>query len=144
MSKVHSGEIWERQAASAPVTVENTCGQQEALARMSTAGGVFFLTGGQHLTANDGWITSEMNEPKTRAAEMEKEKTRRLGNHGMHKEVLPILDRLKKELSGNVDRLKDRKLKALLKWKGVPTSKMGNMVAKKVLYKKNHGRGRRR
>ncbi len=35
-----------------------------------------------------------------------------------------------------MDRLKDRELKALLKWKGVPTLKMGNMVAKKVLCKK--------
>ena len=100
------------------------------------------MMGGQHLTADDGRIASEMKERKTRAAKMEREKKRRLCNH--RKEVLPILDCLKKELSGNVDRLKDRKLKALLKWKGVPTSKMGNMVAKKVLYKKNHGRGRRR
>jgi hypothetical protein len=40
------------------------------------------------------------------------------------------------ELDGNVDRLKDGELKALLKWKGVPASKMGNVAAKKVLYKK--------
>ncbi len=55
-------KVWERQAASAPVTVENTRKQQETLARTSTAGGVFFLTGGQHLTADDGWIASEMKE----------------------------------------------------------------------------------
>ncbi len=47
-------KIWERQATSAPVMVENTRKQQEALARSSTAGGVFFLMGGQHLTADDG------------------------------------------------------------------------------------------
>jgi hypothetical protein len=130
-------KIRERQAASAPVTVENTREQQEALARTSMAGGVFFLTGGQHLTADDGWIaSSEMKERKTRAAEMEREKKRRLGNHAMHEEVLPILNRLENELDGNVDRLKDRELKGLLKWKGVPASKMGNVVAKKVLYKK--------
>jgi hypothetical protein len=73
-AKFISEKIWERQAASAPVTVANTREQQEVLARMSTAGGVFFLTGGQHLTADDGWIASEMKERKTRAAEMEREK----------------------------------------------------------------------
>ncbi len=118
MQKFILEKIWERQAASAPVMVENICKQQEALARTSTAGGVFFLMGGQHLTADDGWIASEMKEQKTRAAKTEKEKKRRLCNH--RKEVLPILDCLKKELSGNVDRLKDGELKALLKWEGVP------------------------
>ncbi len=67
-------KIWERQAASAPVTVENTRERQEVLARTSTADGIFFLTGGQHLTADDGWIVSEMKERKTRAAKMEREK----------------------------------------------------------------------
>jgi hypothetical protein len=54
----------------------------------------------------------------------------------MRKEVLPILNRLENELDGNVDRLKDGELKALLKWKGVSALKMGNVAAKKVLYKK--------
>jgi hypothetical protein len=87
----------------------------------------------------------EMKERKTRAAKMEREKKRRLGNHAMCEEVLPILDCLKNKLDGNVDRLKDRELKALLKWKGVPVSTMGNMVAKKVLYKnimEEGGRGK--
>jgi hypothetical protein len=130
-------KIWERQAASVPVTVENTREQQEALTRTSTAGGVFFLTGGEHLTAGNRWNVSEMKEWKMRAAKMEKAKKRWLGNHAMCKEVLPILDCLKKVLNGNVDRLKDRELKAQLKWKGVPASKMGNMAANKVLYKKS-------
>jgi hypothetical protein len=39
-------KIWERQATLAPVMVKNTRKRQKALARMSTAGGVFFLTGG--------------------------------------------------------------------------------------------------
>jgi hypothetical protein len=41
-----------------------------------------------------------MKERKTRAAEMEREKKRRLDNHAMHEEVLPILNRLEKELNG--------------------------------------------
>jgi hypothetical protein len=108
-------KICERQAVLAPVTVENTHEQQEALTATSTVGGIFFLTGGQHLTADDGWIALEMKKQKMRAAEMEKVKKRRLGDHARRKEVLPILDCLKHELNGNVDRLKDGELKALLK-----------------------------
>ncbi len=35
-----------------------------------------------------------------------------------------------------MDKLKDGELKVLLKWKGVPASKMDNVAAKKDLYKK--------
>jgi hypothetical protein len=55
-------KICERQAASALVMVENTCKQQEALMATSMVGGVFFLTRGQHFTADDGWIALEMKE----------------------------------------------------------------------------------
>jgi hypothetical protein len=107
------------------------------LARTSTAGNNFFLTGGLHLTAEDRWVALEMKEQKSRVAEMEREKKRQLGDHARRKEMLPILNCLEHELGGIVNRLKDRELKALLKWKGVPMSKMGNMVAKKVLNKKS-------
>ena len=53
--------------------------------------------------------------------------------------MLPILNCLEHELNSNVGRLKEKELKVLLKWKGVPTLKMGNMAAKKVLYKKSGG-----
>ncbi len=54
------------------------------------AGGIFFLMGRQHLTADDGWIVSEIKEQKMRAAKMERGNKRWLGNHVMCKEVLPI------------------------------------------------------
>jgi hypothetical protein len=44
-------------------------------------GSVFFLTRGQHLTMVDEWIASEMKEHKMRAAEMEREKKKQLGDH---------------------------------------------------------------
>ncbi len=87
------------------------------------------MIGGQHLIADDRWIVLEMKERIMRASEMEIEKKKRLGDHVRHKEVLPILDHLKHELHGNVDRLKGGNLKVLLKWKGVPALKMGNMGA---------------
>jgi hypothetical protein len=117
--------------------VANTREGQEALVAKSTTGGVFFLMGGQHLTADD----VEMKERKMRAAMMEREKKKQLGDHPMRKEVLPILNCPEHELNNNVDRLKDRNLKELLKWKRFLVSKMGNMAAKKVLYKKIVGEG---
>ncbi len=64
---------------------------------------------------------------------MEREKKRRLGNHAICKEVLPILGCLKNKLNSYVDILKDGESKVLLKWKDVPALKMGNMAATKVL-----------
>ncbi len=130
-------KICESQATSAPVTVTNTRKRQEALVATSMVGSIFFLMEGQHLTAYDGWIALEMKEWKMRAAEVEREKKKQLGDHTRCKEVLPILNCLKHELHGNVDRLKYGDLKVLLKWKGVLASKMGNVAEKKVLYKKS-------
>jgi hypothetical protein len=114
-TKVIPEKICERRAALAPVTVKKTRKQQEVLVATSMAGGIIFLTGEQHLTVDDGWIALESKEQKMRAAEMEREKKRWLGDHMRCKEVLPILDCLKYELDGNVDRLKDKELKALMK-----------------------------
>ncbi len=86
---------------------------------------------------DDGWIALEIKERKMRAVEMEREKKKRLGNHARRKGVLPILNCLEHKLNSNVGRLKDSNLKVLLKRKGIPTLNMGNMAAKKVLYKKN-------
>jgi hypothetical protein len=46
--------------------------------------------------------------------------------------VLIVLDCLEHELDGDVDRLSDGDLKTLLRWKGVPISKMGNMATKRL------------
>ncbi len=48
------------------------------------------------------------------------------------------------ECNGNVDRLKDEESNAPLKWKGVLALKMGNIAAKKALYKKKCVRGQLR
>jgi hypothetical protein len=50
-----------------------------------------------------------------RAAKMEREKKRWQVDHARHKEMLLILNCLEHKLGGNMDRLKDRELKALLK-----------------------------
>ncbi len=48
--------------------------------------------------------------------------------------ALPIVDRLENELENNVSWLTSKELEVLLRWKGVPVSRMGNIANKQVLY----------
>jgi hypothetical protein len=52
--------IRERQDRMAPVTVEGNRDRQEALLAANTAGKMFHLTGGQHMTEDGRWISREM------------------------------------------------------------------------------------
>ena len=57
-----------------------------------------------------------------------------LGNQSSHVAALPVLHRLENELNGNMDALSNSKLEKLLRWKGIPMSKMGKHAKWKVLY----------
>ena len=48
--------------------------------------------------------------------------------------ALPVLDRLTNELDENVLRLTSKELEVLLRWKGVPVSKMVNVANRCELY----------
>ena len=48
--------------------------------------------------------------------------------------LLPILDRLENELENDVGQLTSKELEALLRWKGVSVSKMGNVANRHILY----------
>jgi hypothetical protein len=48
--------------------------------------------------------------------------------------ALLILDRLENELENNVGQLTRKELEALLQWKGVSVSKMGNVSSTRILY----------
>ena len=50
-----------------------------------------------------------------------------------------MLNRLNHELNGNVERLTNKDLEVLLRWKGVLSSKMGNMAKKRALYQQFAG-----
>ena len=59
--------------------------------------------------------------------------------HTWHKAALIILNRLDHESDGNVARLTNKELEVLLRWKGIPVSKMGNMASKRALYQQGVG-----
>jgi hypothetical protein len=117
-----------------PVTVANTREHQEALAAVHTHGKKFFVTGGEHMTLDKMFIAVELNRWKAEAVEREKDKKSRVEYHARREAALPIVDCLKTELENNVGRLKCKELEVLLRWKGVPVSKMGNIADRRILY----------
>jgi hypothetical protein len=120
--------------ASQAVTVANTRERQEVIAAANTHGSKFFVTGGEHVTSNDMFIAAEINRRKAEAAKREKEKKSRVEYHARREAALPIVDRLEHELDNNVGRLTSKELEVLLRWKGVATSKMGNVANRQLLY----------
>jgi hypothetical protein len=116
---------------------ELTHERQVALAAAKTCGKRFFATGGgQHLTADDGFIAAEMCFREAAVKEKEKEKKSRMEGNTKRDAALIVLDHLENHLDGNVHALLSKELKTLLKWEGVQVSKMGDKVAKRALYKK--------
>ena len=57
----------------------------------------------------------------------------RIEFHARRDAALAVLDRLDQELDGNVERLANKDLEVLLRWKGALPSKMGNMANKRAL-----------
>ena len=108
------------------VTVTNTRKRQEA------HGKKFYVTGGEHITSDDMFIAAEMGNRKRGIAEMEKDKKARVEFHTRRDAALIILNRLDHESDGNVARLTNKELEVLLRWKGVPVSKMGNMASQNI------------
>ena len=132
-ARFHPDKISERKA-SMKVTVTNTRERQEAIAAASTHRSKFYVTGGEHVTSDDMFKAAEINRRKAKAAEREKEKKSWVEYHARRKAALPIVDRLKHELDNNVGRLTSKELEVLLWWKGVATSKMGNVANRQLLY----------
>ena len=68
-----------------------------------------------------------------RTGEVVKDKKRRLKYRVRREAALPMLDRLDNVLENAVTRLTGKELEVLLRWKGVPVSKMGNVANRRVL-----------
>ena len=77
---------------------------------------------------DDMFIAAEMENRKREIAEMEKDKVR-VEFHMRRDTALIILDRLDHKSDGNVARLTNKELEVLLRWKGVPVSKMATRLA---------------
>ena len=121
------------------VTVANAREQQEALVKATTHGKKFFVAGGEHINSNDMFISAEMGNREREIMEMEKGKKVRIEFHVRRNAALVVLDRLDQELDGDAERLTNKDLEVLLRWKCVLPSKMGNMANKRVLYQQFAG-----
>ena len=116
------------------VTVANTRKRQEALVKATMHGKKFFITGGKHINSNDMFINAEMGNREREIAEIEKGKKVRVEFHARRDAALVVLDRLDQEFDGDAGRLTNKDLEVLLRWKGVLSSKIGNMANKRALY----------
>ena len=120
--------------AAVPVTVAHTRKRQEALATATTHGKKFFVTGGEHITWDNMFKSAEIVRRNAEAVEVEKDKKRRFEYCARREAALPVLDRLENVLEHAVTWLTGKELEVLIRWKGVPVSKMGNVASRRVLY----------
>jgi hypothetical protein len=127
--------------AAAPVTVPHTRKCQEALATATNHGKKFFMTGAKHITSDNMFKSAKIMSRNAEAVEREKDRKRRLEYHPRRKAALPVLDHLENKLENVVVQLTRKELEVLLRWKGVPVSKMGNVVNRWVLYQQFADRG---
>jgi hypothetical protein len=84
--------------------------------------------GGEHITSDNTFKSAEIMRRNAKAVEVEKDKKLRLEYRARRKATLPNLDRLENLLENAVTRLTGKELEVLLRWKGVPVLKMGNVA----------------
>jgi hypothetical protein len=93
----------------------------------------FFVAGGENVTSNDTFKAAEINRRTAEATEMENGKKNQEEYHLRRKAPLPILEHLVSDLEYNVRWQTSKELARLLRWKGVPVSKMGNVANRHIL-----------
>jgi hypothetical protein len=84
--------------------------------------------GGEHIMSENMFKSAEIVRRNAEAVEVEKDKKRRLQYRVRREAALPILDRLENFLKNAVTWLTGKELEVLLRWKGVPVLKMGNVA----------------
>ena len=92
------------------------------------------MTGGEHITLDDMFKSAEIVRRNAETVEVEVDKKRRLEYCPRREAALPVLDRLENVLENAVTGLTRKELEVLLRWKGIPVSKMGNVANRQVLY----------
>ena len=113
------------------VTVAITQAHQEAISCTKTHGQLFHATGGQHITANNMFKVSEINNKKTCIEELEKDKEEHQEFEKLRKAAINIFHQQKPN-----ENLSNKELEVLLCYEGVQKSKQGNRPDK--LIKRNN------
>jgi hypothetical protein len=97
--------------------------------------------GGKHITLDDMLKSAKIASRNAEAVEMEKDRKRHVEYHARRKAALPVLYCLENKLENVVAQLTRKELEVLLRWKGVPVSKMRNVANRRVLYQQFADRG---
>jgi hypothetical protein len=121
------------------VTVTHTHERQEALAAAHMHGKKVFVTECEHVMSDNMFKAAEINRRTVDAAERAREKKSWVEYHMRQEAALPIVEHLRNVLENNVAWLTTKELEVLLRWKGVPVSKMGNITNRHMLYQQFAG-----
>ena len=122
----------ERKKPSLSLMLPHTKGSVEALAKATTHGDKFLVTGGRHYTDNDALKSAEIEANNRDVKMMEEDKTKRLGQENIEKGVLAII-----ELETPIDDIINTHFKMLLLCYGVTKNEMGTKTKMKQKYKGN-------
>ncbi len=120
-----------KEVGVALVTVPNLRERVEALAKASTHGAIFAVTGGEHFTSDDMFKAAELPARKARIAALKKEKKARLAAVEREAAGRKILEQGKA-----VDSLTGSELTALLKWHGVEKAGDGKVPERREKWRK--------
>ena len=96
------------------VTVANTQALQEAISCAKTHAQLLHATGGQHITADDMFKGSDINNKKRRIEELEKDKEARKEFEKLQRSAIAILHQQKPP-----ENLSEKELEILLCYEGV-------------------------
>ncbi len=113
------------------LTVTHSREQVEALAKASTHGAIFALTGGNHFTSDNMFKAAELPHQKAQIAEMKKEKKEREAGIEKDSKVKSILE-VKKEINS----LTGDELTSLLRWHGAKKASEGKVEERRRKWRK--------
>ena len=114
------------------ITVPNTRQRVQSIATSNGHGERYFVTGGDHLTSDDGFKAAELANRLKQVEAMEKDKAYRQACEEKERAAVEILEH---EPPFSVEQLKGNQLKILLDWYGIANKDRGKSVGdKRVIY----------
>jgi len=130
-------KLKEKSATTAAATLVNTNisepysrEQLNALAKATTHGQKFLVTGGAHLTADVAFKAATLNNRKREYENLEKEKKKRKAMEKRQEEGKAVLLKNKE-----INDLNDTDLKKLLAWYGIPAKETKNITERREKWK---------
>ena len=108
------------------VTAPHTRERQKLLDDAATHGVIFSATGGDHLTSDDFFKSTEVPTKRKKVGDKERDKNDRLERLKIEQDAQAIL-----ALNKASDKFLDKKLETIVLWHGLKKTEMGKLALKK-------------